>query len=165
MKITMAKFSIEKNSSRINELRQEVESKKEMAENLKATKEELVAARSEIEGSEVSDEAKEAVAQSLELRREQISEQAQEVGDEIGNSLSELEEMMQEVQTVEESNKVQQKNIENKMAILEKFGYGGLLENGLDILQNESEQIEELKNAIIEARKSAEEAVHMAGQI
>lgn len=72
---------------------------------------------------------------------------------------------MQEVQSVEESNEAQQKSIENKMAILEKIGMGGMLENSLDILQNESGQIEELKNAIIEARKSAEETAHMAGQI
>lgn len=161
----MAKFSLEKNHSRINELRQEVESKKEMAKKLETAKEELVTARSEIEGSEVSEETKEALAQSLELRREEVSEQAQEVGDEIGNDLSELEEMMQEVQSVEESNEAQQKSIENKMNILEKMGMGGMLENSLDILQNESGQIEELKNAIIEARKIAEEVAHTAGSI
>lgn len=158
----MAGFSLEKSRKHVAELGQEVNAKKGMVEKLESAKAEVIAARTEIERAGISEEYKETIVQALEVKREQISEQGEKIGDELGKDLKEIETEIQEAQEAGDSNAAQQKNLESKKSVLEKFGMGGMMEGAISQLQNEGKQIEGLKENIIELRKEADDTVRKA---
>lgn len=158
----MAGFSLEKSRKHIAELNQEVSAKKGAVEKLENAKAEINAIRTAIEGAGISEEYKETIVHELEARREQISEQGERIGDEVGKDLKEIEAEMQETQEAGDNNATQQKNLESKKSILEKFGMGGMLEGAISQLQNEGKQIEGYKENIIALRKEADDTARKA---
>lgn len=154
----MTSFNLEKTGQKINETKRSIGMEKVQVENLTETKEQTLTAISELQGADISEEAKESAIGALNAKLEQVSEQGDKVSDELGEHLSELEDTKQEIQETIDSNQDQQKKLEQKKALLEKIGMGETMDKTLDILDNESNQLDNLLADTIEAMKEANEA-------
>lgn len=162
----MANFSLEKSRQKVSDKGQSIAAKKGQLEKLETGKQQALDARTEIESSDISEEAKEAIIESLNAKMEQIAEQGEELSDEVGDDLKELEDIKQEAQEAEDSAEDQEKKLEDRAAVVEKLrGLSGLFDGAIGQVETDARQIGEVKDSIIEQIKLGEELVTRAGHL
>lgn len=161
----MSGFSMERSKRRVSELKEKTEKDKIEVENLERGKSELLNARTEMEGADISEGAKEKIAEALNEQRERISEEAESKSDEIGNTLKEFEEEIERIQEVGENTKEEEKKLGDRRAVLEHIKMGGIMDKAIAELAEESARMEELNSEAIKGKKESEDLIRRLGNI
>lgn len=161
----MSGFSIEKSKKHLDELKEKNLKDKIEVENLEHGRDEVVDARTEIEGADISEEAKEKVNEALSEQREQISNEAERTKETVGDTMKKFEEEIQSIQEANENAKEEEKKLRDRKAVLDHFKMGGIMDQAIAELAEESERTDELNNEALEGRKEAEDLLRQLDNI
>lgn len=156
-------YSIDNTKSKISEIKKNIETKKGELDDLEKDKQELLDAGLDIQNNEdLDDKTKRVVRESISQSLETLSEKGEELSSDMTEDYQALNKESQEVHKSMESNMSEQKKLENKKNILEKFGLGKGVENSINELQ---ENQRDLEDTIQDINETTQELDKVSGKL
>ena len=152
--------SIDKVKDRQNEIKQNLETKKGELSELEEQKQALLESGTEVQDSDIDDDVKRKVMDLINQELEDNSEKGQELSVEMGDDFSSLENAKQEVSEMSEGTEQKRKKLEQKKALLEKFGLGKNIDSAISEMDDSQKSLDELRNSLLEDEKALTEVSH-----
>ncbi|MBQ4648476.1 MAG: hypothetical protein IJB76_04880 [Clostridia bacterium] len=153
-------FNLERNKGKVDEIKQNIEAKKSELAKLEENKEKLMDAGSDIQGSEIDEEVQETIMEQINRALEENAEKGTELSGEMDSDARQLDELKQETSESISSNDEQKSKLEQKKALLDRFGLGGSLEDAISELDDNKQDLEEFNEELIETEKEMHEVSH-----
>ena len=156
----MKSFKIEQAKSKQNEIRKNIEQKENRLRELDESKEKLMEAGMEIQASDIDEEIKNTIMDRINSGLKEISEKGKEETEEMDGNLKELEEIKSETEESLESNLSESEKLAAKKEFLDKLGLGRTLDNAVNDLQSNQQDLESLKESLLEDEKKLMDIAH-----
>lgn len=153
-------FNLERNKGKVDEIKQNIEAKKGELAKLEENKEKLMDAGTDIQGSEIDEEVQETIMEQINRALEENAEKGTELSGEMDSDARQLDELKQETSESISSNDEQKSKLEQKKALLDRFGLGGSLEDAISELDDNKQDLEEFNEELIETEKEMHEVSH-----
>ena len=150
-------YNIEKTKNKISEIKKNIETKKGELANLEKNKQELLDAEMSVQGADLDANVQKKVMDAINNALEANAEKGQEVSSELNENMSDLENMKQSTQDSLESSKSEKTKLEQKKALLDKFGLGQPLEKGISDLENNQKELSDINQELIDAQREISE--------
>ena len=150
-------YNVEKTKNKISEIKKNIETKKGELANLEKNKQELLDAGMSVQGADLDANVQKKVMDAINNALEANSEKGQEVSSELNENMSDLENMKQSTQDSLESSKSEKTKLEQKKALLDKFGLGQPLEKGISDLENNQKELSDINQELIDAQREISE--------
>lgn len=150
-------FSIERSRGNVSDVKQNIESKKSELSKLEEQKQSLLDAGIEVQDSDLDENVQQSLMGQIDAAIEANSEKASELSEEMNDDVSIIEDMKQDVQGSLESNKRQQSSIEQKKALLDRFGIGSSLDAALGELADNQGDLNDLMGSLVETGKELDD--------
>ena len=144
-------YDLKRNSGKVSEIRQNIESKKSELAQLEMQKTELLDAVMDVQGAELDDKVKTEVKDAINSALEANKNKGYELSNEMGSEAKQLEEMKQDTQESIDSARNEKGKIEKKQKMLERFGFGDKLDGAIQELDNNITELGEVNEEIISA--------------
>ena len=146
-------YSIDKTKNQINEIKKNIEVKKGELTKLEETKQALIEGGMEIQGSKLDEKTQKIVMDVIDSALDENAEKGEELASDMNTDMSVLEDMKQETQESMESNSQERASLERKKAMMERFGLGRPIEEGISELDDNSQELSDVQQALIDAQK------------
>lgn len=153
-------FNLERNKGKVDEIKQNIEAKKGELAKLEENKEKLMDAGTDIQGSEIDEEVQETIMEQINRALEENAEKGTELSGEMDSDARQLDELKQETSESISSNDEQKSKLEQKKALLDRFGLGGSLEDAISELDDNKQDLEEFNEELIETEREMHEVSH-----
>ena len=150
-------YNVEKTKNKISEIKKNIETKKGELANLEKNKQELLDAEMSVQGADLDANVQKKVMDAINNALEANAEKGQEVSSELNENMSDLENMKQSTQDSLESSKSEKTKLEQKKALLDKFGLGQPLEKGISDLENNQKELSDINQELIDAQREISE--------
>lgn len=150
-------YNVEKTKNKISEIKKNIETKKGELSNLEKNKQELLDAEMSVQGADLDANVQKKVMDAINNALEANAEKGQEVSSELNENMSDLENMKQSTQDSLESSKSEKTKLEQKKALLDKFGLGQPLEKGISDLENNQKELSDINQELIDAQREISE--------
>lgn len=148
----MSKFNIEKSRNQVQEVKNEIVQKKEYALQLENNKQETLDAATSIQGcEELDDSAQSRALEEINSELEEISEKAKDAADELNEQQEKLNEVREETEESISANESESQKLQQKKALLSKFGLGKSMENAIRELESNRQELGDLQEFITES--------------
>ena len=158
-------YDLKRNKGKVTDIKTNIEHNQETLNHLETTKENLNDARMSIEASDMDEDVKQAAIDSLNRSLRENSEEAKETSENMRADVEDIENLKQETQETMDSTASEQKKLEQKKAILDKFGMGNLLEESIESTEQSHMELEEFNESLIETGKELDEIRSKLGRI
>lgn len=152
-------FRMEQGKSKVEEVKKNIETKKNELSDLEQNKGQLEEAGSDIESADIDENVKQTVRALIEQAKEANAEKGRELSGEMEEDAQELAEMNQEAQTSVESTKEQKSSLERKRTALDKYGLGGYIDQAVSALDDNRSQLEELQESMNETDRQLQDVM------
>lgn len=146
-------MDLKRNKGKVTDIKTNIEQGEKTLEKLETTKENLMEARRDIEGSDMDKDAKKAAIDSLNRSLKENEEQGKEASDQLQGDVEMIEELKQETQESIDSTVDEKKKLEQKQALLDKFGLGNKLDQSIQEVSDSQMELEQFNESLIETEK------------
>ncbi len=154
----MAKMNLEKTKSEMQGLTKSIEQRKEKLSDLEASKQEAIDIRMSLEKADGLDEGiRASLERGMSEMRSEVTEKGEKESESMGEEISRLEEMREELDRSLEENQRQASRLESGKKTLDKVGLGGNIEQMIDNLDQNRSDLESVKEELIDIQRNAEE--------
>jgi len=150
-------INLDRNKGKVSDIKQNIDNKKGELAKLEENKEKLLEAGTDIQGSDIDENVQKQILQEINQALEDNAEKGQELSDEMNDDANDLEEMKQETAESMDSNDEERSKLEQKKALLDRFGLGGSLDDALSELDDNKKDLEEFNDTLIETEKEMHE--------
>ena len=158
--------SLDRNKGKLSDIKTNIEAKKAEVTKLEEQKQALLDAGTEIQGSDQLDEkAKASIMEELQNSLEENSEKGEELSSEMNTDFQEIEEMKQETQDAMAANQKERSRLESTKSLLDRFGLGDHLEEGISELDDNMSEEQEFNDSLMETEKEAQEVASRLGAV
>ena len=148
--------NLENRKSQISDIKNNIESKKGDLDDLRQQKSALLEAGSEIQGSGLDDRIMNVLMDSINQSLESVEDQGRTLSAEMNADAQKLEQIREENDSEIETAASEKQMLENKKALLDRFGLGGALEQGISELVEHSASLDKIKSETIQAMQEVD---------
>ena len=153
----MAGYSIDRNRGKVSDIKQNLDNNKNELADLEKNKQALLDAETELQASDLDEDVQKTLMEQINRALEENAEKGEEVSDRMTADFQDIEEMRQETQDSMQSNEQERGKLEQKKALLDKFGLGGALEDGIAELDDNRVQLEDFMDDLSNTEKELSE--------
>lgn len=153
----MSKFSIDRSKGKISDIKHNIEIKKNELSKLQENKKALLDAGTDIQASDIDENVQRILMEKINSSLEENAEKGEELSNEMNSDFDSIETMKLETDESIKSNQKEKVKLEQKKALLERFGLGSYLENGISELEDNYTNLENLNENLIETEKELSE--------
>ena len=153
----MAGYSIDRNKGKVSDIKQNIENKKGELSKLEENKQALLDAGTELQASDLDEDVQQVLMEQINRALEENAEKGDEISDQMTSDVQDIEEMRQETQESMQSNEEEKSKLEQKKALLDRFGLGGALEEGISELDDNKMQLEEFMDDLMNTEQELTE--------
>lgn len=146
-------YNVEKTKKKISEIKKNIETKKGELSNLEKNKKELLNAEMSVQGADLDVRVQKTVMDAINKALEANAEKGQELSSELNENTTDLENMKQDTQSSLESSKSEEAKLEQKKALLDKFGLGQHIERGISDLKSNQSELGDINKELIDAQR------------
>ena len=162
----MAKgYDVKKAKGEVKEIKKNIENQKDEVGKLEEQKKALVEAMMEVEGSNIDEETKQVIHEAVNGAIEKNREKGNEISQNLEKDIATLENNKQESQESMNDSMNEKKKLEQKQKLLDRFGIGGALDNGISKLDANIHELEGINEEIIQAMQELSQVSGKAGNI
>lgn len=161
----MGNHSIDRVKEKQNDIKRNIEQKKDELNQLEQRKQSLLDSGTNIQNSDMDDETIKVVMELINQELEENSEMGKELSNEMQNDLSFLTEMKYEVNEMKESTEKNLNNLEQKKSILDKFKRANNIDSAISEMEDSKVQLDELNNNLIDTEKDLTETSQRLGML
>lgn len=148
----MSNFNIERSKSEVQEVKKEIVEKKEYAMQLENNKQNILDMGSSIQGSDnLDDKTQRKIMDYINQELEANSEKAKDAANELNEQQQKLNEVREKTEDSITENESETKKIQQKKSLLDKFGLGKGMENAINELENNKQELGDLKEFVTES--------------
>jgi len=148
----MAKgVNLDQRKGQITDIKGNIESKKGQLENLTEQKKALLEAGTEVQGTGLDDRVIQTVMDSINQSLQDVESKGSELSSEMNSDAQMLEEIREDTERDIESTEAERRSLEQKKSLLDRFGLGASLDQGLSELSTHSSELDSVKNEAIQA--------------
>ena len=152
----MSGYNIDRVRTKDNEIKRNIEKKKEEASDLEKNKSNLMEAGYEILDSNIDEDVQNTVMEMINNGLIEITEKANDLNLEMTEDFNKLQEIKEETKESLEDNKKETDNLIKKKELLDKLKLGGVLEDAISKMEDNYKDLEDVSNDIEETEKEFE---------
>ncbi|HIR89568.1 MAG TPA: hypothetical protein IAC96_11535 [Candidatus Fimimorpha faecalis] len=149
----MSNYNIDRTKGKVEDIQQNLEVKKGELKELKANKEKILEAGMNIQASKIDEKVQRQLMESINDSLKENAEKGEALSKEMEGDFKDIENMKQETNESEKSNLEEKDRLERVKNFLEPFGLDKKIEEGIRILEDNHEQLEDIKNSLISTEK------------
>lgn len=150
-------YSIDRSRGKVSDIKQDIERKRGELAQFEEQKSSLLDAGREVLDSDLDERTQRVLMNEVNQALEANSEKAEEVGREMEGDIAEIEDEKQEAQASLDSNAVQRSRMEQRKALLDRFGIGSSMDGALSELDDNRADLEDLQSSLIETGRELDE--------
>ncbi len=149
----MSNYNIDRTKGKVEDIQQNLEVKKGELKELKANKEKILEAGMNIQASKIDEKVQRQLMESINDSLKENAEKGEALSKEMESDFKDIENMKQETNESEKSNLEEKDRLERVKDLLKPFGLDKKIEEGIRILEDNHEQLEDIKNSLISTEK------------
>lgn len=153
----MAGFSIDRNKGKISDIKQNIENNKSELHNLENNKQELLDLGTAVQVSDLDEDHQQVLMEKINEDLEENAEKGKEIAETMTSDFQNVEGIRQETQESLNSNAQVKSKFEHKKAMLDKFGLGRGMEEGIAELDDNRMELEGLMDDLSNTEKELTE--------
>lgn len=143
--------NLDQRKGQITDIKGNIETKKNQLDNLTEQKKVLLEAGTEIQGTSLDNRVIQTVMDSINQSLRDVESKGSELSAELSSDAQMLEEIREDTERDIESAEAERRSLEQKKSLLDRFGLGASLDQGLSELSTHSSELDSVKNDAIQA--------------